>query len=128
VRLEPEYSSLLSRPSISTLLLRARRPPNVKPLAASGEAPGAVGAGGAVKTPGASRTKSSALRLWTGSSSILSPSTEDTTEVCVVSIDSGWAVTVTFSDADAGTNTMSSCAVCPRERPSSARLYRANPA
>src|SRR5258707_14359297 len=39
VRLDPVYSTLLSSPSMDTLLLRGRRPPNVKPLPVSGVEP-----------------------------------------------------------------------------------------
>src|SRR6266705_6464587 len=57
VRLEPVYSSLLSRPSMERLLLRDRRPPKVKPLPASGVEPLAPEAIGELETPGESRTK-----------------------------------------------------------------------
>src|SRR5437660_8624659 len=58
VRLEPVYSSLLSKPSIERLLLRDLRPPKVKPLPVSGVEPLAPEDIGELETPGTSRTKS----------------------------------------------------------------------
>src|SRR5215469_13269921 len=55
VRLEPVYSSLLSRPSMETLLLCERRPPKVKPLLGRVEPLGSD-EDGALETPGARRT------------------------------------------------------------------------
>src|SRR6516225_10008362 len=58
VRLDPVYSSLLSRPSMETLLLCGRRPPNVNPLQVNGDEPPVEDALGELETPGARRTKS----------------------------------------------------------------------
>src|SRR5258708_23550269 len=72
VRLDPEYSSLLSRPSMEMLLLRVRRPPNVKPLPARGVAPAAADAAGEVETPRERSAKTREVRVSDGRSSSLS--------------------------------------------------------
>src|SRR5258708_10370490 len=91
VRLDPVYSSLLSSPSTDTLLLRGRRPPNVKPLPVSGVEPLTADAAGELETPGAKRTKSRELRGLTRGSSILSASTAETTDGCDGSMAAGCA-------------------------------------
>src|SRR5438093_13448931 len=59
VRLDPANSSLLSSPSIVSVLLRGRRPPKLNPLSGSDDVttPGVVERPGLV-TPGASSTNS----------------------------------------------------------------------
>src|SRR5258707_9451166 len=61
VRLDPVYSSLLSSPSMDTLLLRGRRPPNVKPLPVSGVEPLTAGGAGGIENPGAPGKKCGGL-------------------------------------------------------------------
>ena|SRR5438094_4899262 len=60
VRLDPANSSLLSSPSIVSVLLRGRRPPKLNPLSGRLDEPVDVvcRAGGVRDTPGASNTNS----------------------------------------------------------------------